>query len=546
MQKPNDQISSASEQIKHKEQLEHVKASIREADEVTKKNIAIQIKQEFLNNAPRTNKELWDAVKVLFDVRIPWRSTRDGFQAPFEWFSDIYFGRAEQSVGLAARGGGKTYTGSILQWMMMTYRDGWEARHAAANRAQSKVTQKNLYRFARDPVLRTVFKRGEVHKQEAWWNNFSNWEIVTGSIGGVSGQHPNSLFMDEIEFWDVDALEQSWAVPIARDGYLKVWAAFSTRQRSFGAMNWLVENAKKKDVKLYTWTAFETMQPCKECYAIAGAKHGTFEEKMSICNLWEDCHGERGIKSTGWIERKEVMKLKASMELQSWKTQGLCEKPSSSGLVLMNFEHAPKMQGGNYTYWRYQEELDGGAWFAVHDPAEGKKSVIYFIQVMDGATYIFDELIQNPCPNVATAKKAFIEKISKQGLPDPRIIIVDPHRPDAVADWRSSDVGGKTFYADVPPTDMASGGTQLIDKTLEILRKAILDGDGRRRFFVNPVTCTGAIKGIQEYHYPTDMNGVVTSDRPDKEYSDEIDPMRYWELWKATKYRDGRWKAFWA
>jgi hypothetical protein len=179
-------------------------------------------------------------------------------------------------------------------------------------------------------------------------------------------------------------------------------------------------------------------------------------------------------------------------------------------------------------------------WYAVHDPSEGKKSVIYFLQIYDGATYYFDEIVDPLCPDVTKAKQDFWEHCQRMGYGDPAVIVVDPHRTDAVATWKVGSKSGvgimHKYNADVPDTTEAGGVTQMLNKTLELLRQGICDGNGIRRIFVNPDYCPRAIRGIKEYHYPTDsITNEITSDKPDKAYSDEVDPFRYMEMYRATK-----------
>jgi hypothetical protein len=176
----------------------------------------------------------------------------------------------------------------------------------------------------------------------------------------------------------------------------------------------------------------------------------------------------------------------------------------------------------------------------VHDPSEGKKSVIYFIQRYDGMTFCFDELVDPLCPDVTKAKQDFYDHCLRMGYPDPAVIVVDPHRTDAVATWRVGSKSGTgimhKYNADVPDISGSSGVTQLLNKTLELLRQSICDGSNTRRLFINPEYCPRAIRATKEYHYPTDpVTNEIMSDIPDKAYSDEIDPLRYWEMYVITK-----------
>jgi hypothetical protein len=528
-------------------QDKEITSQIMALDDTTKKNVAIILRKETLNNAPKNSAELHRCVQSLWGISIPYTATAPGFNAPFEWFADVYFERAKTSVAMASRDSGKTYLATFLHYLKNTFNPNYSSRHAAANREQASVAAGYLHNYGQDEVLATAFD-GKPGKQEARWKNNGHWKIVTGSVAGVSGQHPSMASWDEIEFWNISAIEQTWAVPSERYGYQPIWAAFSTRQRSFGAMSWLVDEADSRGIQLYQWTAFETMRRCKTCVAIDNAPHGSDDEREKHCILWKACQGSRGLKSSGWKSRESVSDLCRKMggpDSVAWKTQGLCERPSSSGLVLHNFEHAYRNAEGNYTIWEYKPELP---WYAVHDPAEGKTSVIYFLQMYDDCTFIFDELVQDNCPDVTTAKQAFYEKCASLELPDPDIIVVDPHKTDAVATWKYGSTSGtgimKSYNADVPDTRKESGG-QLIRNGIEFLRREICDGSGTRRFFINPKTCPRAIRAVKEYHYPTSMNNVVESNDPDKEYSDEIDPMRYWVMYKLFKLRSRNYKIIW-
>jgi hypothetical protein len=358
-----------------------------------------------------------------------------------------------------------------------------------------------------------------------------NYVLSNGQLVSNSGQHPSAVYLDEIETWKIEDIEQTWAAPVAKDGHVAGWHGFSTRQRAFGAANWLTDVAKERNITVYTWTIFETLEKCKTCVAIDQHPNGSDAQRQTVCNLYEDCLGCRGTKSTGWIKLQDAQELKRSMSRASWVTQALCEKPSTHGLVLFNFEHMGRLQGGNLTAFTYQENLP---LYCCHDPAESKESCLYFIQIVDDVIYVFDELVQNPCANTSVTKMAFYEHCKQKGYKNPKIIIVDPRKTDAIADWRMGNVNGeglnKSYNAIGSPMDKASGGQQIAE-TIEYLRRQIQDGDDVRRLFVNHKQCPKLIQGIKEYHYPVNNNNEITSDTPSKEYSDRIDPLRYFVQW---------------
>ena len=541
-------VQEASDYQKHKAAKEEKKQKILSSIDTLSvddlKTINIQIKKDVLGTGPRNSSELHKCIEILFNVSVPLTATATDTVAPFQWISDVYFGKAVQSFAIGSRLSGKTFGASVLHYLLNTYRPNYSSRHAAANREQAKVASSYLRGFGQDEALSSVFD-GKPGNNEATWRNNSNMRVVTGSVAGVSSQHPTAAFWDEIEFWKKEAIEQSWYVPESKNGYNKLWVAMSTRQRSFGCANWLSQNAEAKGVTIYKWTVFETMQRCRSCRAIDQHPHGNDTDRQSACNLWSDCLGLRGTKSTGWVPLEEVQALKRSLTPESWGVQGVCNRPSSSGLVLVNFEHSYKIEGGNYSHFVYQPNLP---LYSAHDPAEGKKSCQYYIQIHDGCIYVFDEVIIDACPNTSTAKAAFYEHSKKMGYPDPQLIVVDPRRSDAIADWRQGTLTGegigRKYKAVASPMDEARGGV-LIARTIEYLRKQIQDGDGVRRLYVNPKQCPGLVNAISEYHYPTDMQNIIQSDTPDKEYSDEIDPLRYFVQYYNFVMKFGEFSIRW-
>lgn len=439
-------------------------------------------------------------------------------------------------VGLIGITTHNTYPASFITDMKCRLRPGYEAIHAGAIKTQAEVAQKYLLKFSQDPVLNPSF-RGRPSATRAVWKNGSMWSIVTGSMGGVSGQHPRQLTLDEIEFWEVEALEQSYATPSPSEEYPAQHHCFSTSQRSFGAANYLrgaIENGEK-DVKLYRWNCFETMQRCQTCECIKGGR--VVSEPMSVCGLWDVCKGLKGTKSSGWIPRKEVERMRKTLSREAFETQFLCSRPSSHGLVLFNFEHKLSLpndvHAGNLCRWGYTPDLP---LFCAHDPAEGQKSVLFFFQIYAGKVFLFDEIIIDNCFSVSVVKKKLYEHCVDKGYNLDPLIIVDPHRKDAGEDWRAgvaSGLGiGKSYRVDYP--DMTTGYAK-IEPGLELVRTLIANGAYERKFFVD-VRCKGVLNAIKEHHYKvTKTNEIIGAKEPDKPFKDEIDTIRYFLIWAAMQ-----------
>lgn len=508
-----------------------------------RKSFNIQLKQEALHSVPRNAEELWHCVKVLFDKEIPYTSTHPDFNAPFEWFSKLFFRKVPYSLAIASRGGSKTFNAAMLNYLNGYFYPNLKSVHSAATKVQAEVMASYLNDFDQDEVLGLGFKKNKVNKFSVEFQNTSTWRIVAGNMKSISGQHPVILTLDEIEFWPIDGLIQSLRVPLdGSGGQRKIWAGFSTRQRSFGGMNKMVDEAEERNIQVFKWSAFETMQRCKTCIAIDQEPNGNDESRQKVCNLWEDCHGERGTKATGWVSLSDVQEFKQSLKgnTAEWRTQGLCDRPSSHGLVLHNFEHGPKPEG-NYSDWEYRPELP---YYIAHDPAESKKSCMFFIQIYEDRIYIFDEIIQDQCSDTTQDKEALYAYIVGKQMAPPTLIIVDPRRPEVESIWKKgSEIGeglNYKFNALCPPIDDDNGGAKIY-MGIEYLRSQICAGDGKRYLFVNPGKCKGLVHAIKEYHYKMGTNNEILGDQnPDKAWSDEIDAVRYFVQYYQFVIRKGK------
>lgn len=430
-----------------------------------------------------------------------------------------------------------SFPAAILTQLKCMYRPGYEAVLAAAERKQAQVSQKYLAKFYRNPELKASFakKPGET---KAEWKNGSSWAIVTGSTSGVSGQHPAQLCLDEIEFWEVEAIEQAFSCAKSHGDYPANLQMFSTRQRSYGCSNYLTNKIESgdKNIKLYKWTIFEAMRRCPTCLCVKGGN--VINQPEKTCILWEDCKGLRATKSSGIYTREEICAIKEQVSEGVWQTQYLCLRPSSHGLVLYNFGHEEispqEMTKGNYCAWEYDPALP---YFICHDPAEGQKSVCTFFQVYNGKIFVFDELVDPECFSVTKVKNDVYERIMERGYGMPMKVIVDPHRTDAGKEWMTGTLTGegqnRKFSVEYPSME---NGYNEIEIGLELLRTFISDGSGRRRFFINKAKCPQLINAIREHHYKTGKDNILNDNAaPSNAYKDEVDTFRYLVIWGTNK-----------
>lgn len=430
-----------------------------------------------------------------------------------------------------------TYPSTIMTYMFSRFRKDYESITAGALKKHSAVSQKYLRGFFKDPALKPYFSKSPT-ATSAEWVTGSTWNIVTGTTSGISGDHPQLLCMDEIEFWPIDAIGQALSLPISKGENKAQLHMFSTRQKAYGSSNWLTTQIEsgEKDIKLYSWSIFEVMQPCKSCLCIKGGR--TISEPEKTCTLWDDCRGVKGMKSTGIYTREYVCKKKKDLTQEEWETQYLCLRPSSHGLVLYNFSHEEMAPGdinkGNYCAWEY---LPDQPYYIIHDPAEGHKSVMIFVQFWNDRMFIFDEIIDKESYSITKCKVQLQERIKEMGYAYPEFIIPDPHRTDAGKEWTdgspSGTGSGRSYKVQYPKME---GDYKNIEPGIDLLRTAILNGSGKRSLYINKKNCPGIIDAVREHHYKTGMdNSLSDAAKPDAAFKDEVDTMRYGVIWAKQR-----------
>lgn len=377
-----------------------------------------------------------------------------------------------------------------------------------------------------------------------------NFFLANGQLVSNSGQHPNLLTIDEIEFMELDALEQSFACPVDRHGYKKGWHGFSTRQRAFGSMNYLTSAAETGDKQIVTYTSsiFEAMQRCVTCIAIDAEPHGSDMARNKVCPLWEYCRGEKATKSTGFIPRQYVLDAQSTLSRDGFETQYLCLRPTTQGLVLPNFVHEfmspQEIDKGNYTRLEY---IPDQPFYVCTDPAEGGKCVIVLFQVFRGRIFVFDSIILPQCFTTGEAKVALYERCIERQYPlkDLECVVCDPHRLDAVKDWANGDkngIGAGRAYKTAIP--VLEGDLAKIEPGLEVLRRYIRSASGTVRLYINKNYNAALILAIRENHYRMDKtNNVVQGSEQAKQYKDEIDTLRYMVIWVDQKFNRGNFQT---
>lgn len=273
------------------------------------------------DDGPQTDDELHAWIRVNIGVDIPRVSVCPDHQAPFQFLADLYFERVASALGLANRGGSKTFVVAILHFLNCTFKPGCEALSFGATEAQGNRCYGNIedWCYVRDSETGRKteavknFIDGKPMKSETNWRTGSKVEVVAGTPTAVSGPHPAKSHADEVDQMDRATWDQSRGMAVTNRAtgplpqFMKLLGyeaippqdiVTSTRNSRHGLMQELIDEIYEDEhegniaqFKLYIWCIWETIAEVPHCRGadpVARAKRlkelGRDPKELCDCN----------------------------------------------------------------------------------------------------------------------------------------------------------------------------------------------------------------------------------------------------------------------
>ena len=228
---------------------------------------------------PRTKEQLHKYVKQVFGFHIPRRAVCPEHQAPFEVLVELFFEMERRLLVLANRGGGKTRLLSIAHFLKSRFKDRNWIVHVGAIELQAK----RCYDYVREYAMDNEYLSPAVVSTLMSITRFTNQsriEVLPGTLNSLSGPHPPIACADEVEWWPWINLQQFIGMPMSTPEILAQTIYASTRQKVFGTMQRLLDDASKMRLTTHAWCIFETLKP--PC-----------PYSSPECPMWRDCEGRR-------------------------------------------------------------------------------------------------------------------------------------------------------------------------------------------------------------------------------------------------------------
>ncbi len=473
---------------------------------------AIHAHDSLRTAAPPTKRDLRRYLSLFLGMDIPYRRMCQSHSSPMDYLWHAFFegGRhGGDAVVWASRGGGKTMLGAAATLLDCVFKPGCQVRILGGSLEQSRRMYEYFTRFVE--MGYSGMLKGRARKTGCEFANGSAVEILTQSARNVRGRHVQKLRCDEVELFDRDVLTAAKFVTCSAAGAGASMEILSTMHKPYGLMHEEVTAAQSRGTSVFKWCLWEVIEKC-------------MGRSCSQCPLAGDCGG-RAKEACGYFRIDDAIQQMQRSSRSAWESEMLCIRPSVQDAVFGDFDASAHVREVDYDpNLPLYRAID----FGFVNPF-----VCLWVQVDgSGTVRVIDEYVRSRASIEANVTAV------KAGTPchEERVAgtFCDP------AGAGANDVTGTS-----PVKELRAMGIEAryrksgILEGVELIRRALRDGEGRSKLIVSP-RCVRLIEALECYHYP---DGAA-KELPQKDgvYDHPIDALRYFFVnyqrsWKMTVIR---------
>ena len=475
-------------------------------------------------HSPRyTHDGLHAWMREYLGLKVPRKAICAHHIAPFEYIKRAYFEPAGDVVVWASRGGGKTRLGAAATILDLLHKQGVQVRILGGSMEQSLKMWEHLVpdleRCQVDHDRRTF--GGRVVELR----NGSRAAVLPQSERAVRGLRVQKLRCDEVDLfeqpiWDAAQLVtrsvelrrsngERLRQPADMERVSGVVEALSTYHNPWGQMSRVIDRAIAQGTPVLKWCVLDVLEKCPP------------ERDCKTCPLWEDCQG-RAKEAEGFFSIDDAIVQKRRVSLEMWKSEMLCERPSTSGAVFKTFSREKHVREHELERSRWRE-LALGVDFGFNAPFVG----LWIVTTHDGEFWVVDEHVRRE-----QVMHEHIAEIEGRRWGRPRWIGCDPAGSGANDQTAESNIDllRRRGYR------VRTRGSKIVDG-IELIRAALQPAAGAPVLFVHE-RCANLIKALECYHYNPRMRGE--NPEKDGEHDHLIDALRYFFLNRARGEAVGR------
>ena len=393
-----------------------------------KKKLTAEI---FLRSGINTIGELKLVLKNLLDIEIPdsRMCNNKTHSTPFKLFSDMFFGKVNDAIGLANRSGGKSCDAGLLTFLKSIW-PGSSTRILGGSVDQSDKSYQAFAGCWEKSELGPKLLKTDVQIKKTKLKNKAEVEILTASLKSVRGPHQPNLILDEIEEMEEKIMNAALSQPQSEGGMKSSTLRLSTRHKAGGLMSQVIETHEEKHLALYIWCIWEVIESCKDY-------------SCSRCPLSSICPGKQIKNATGYYTIEDLIKKMYQLDEESLESEWFCEKPSRKGLVYSKFDEDTHIIDCDFnSSLPIALSIDWGG----IDPFV----VLVWQKIKGRGDVIVDEIYQGNTTNQAIIQICKSKPWWKYAQGQPAYC--DPARQDLIAEWRAIGInatGRKSTLDDI-------------------------------------------------------------------------------------------------
>jgi hypothetical protein len=479
---------------------------------------------------PTNDQELWEWLRDVLGLRYARTVTTEGHRPLFEFVADVFFGRENKVLIRSCRGSGKTISYAALCLLNTVFKEDFDIVYIGGSEQQSK--QGYAY-YAGDPekegfvgfIRRDSFKdmlAGEPMVSKTALKNGSRVEIRTGgSDKSVSGPHPVTLLVDELDHIQMSTLNTALQMPISRGPYPSQTVMASSQYASFGTLQTLLDEAPSRGIKVYECDLFDIMQPCGRSYPRQCQDCPLYEWHNPYTGKKEELCKGRGAKSDGHYAYKDACdKILITTDLETFALQMLLLRGTSQGLVYNTFNKDTHVRafppsGVDLSKWKCWAGID----LRTHGRIEVMAEAPEILKNGKKLRWVIDEWTDDQSTPSTIRKAAFEmrEDVRARWGLELDVFWMEPSAADEATDWQKTGLNGR-----ITPKEVRN-----VIYGIKQVRDALLDVDGNASLFFDP-RCARLIEEVgKKYRCVQKPDGAFDRDRPEKKFDHASDSMRY-------------------
>lgn len=491
------------------------------------------------DEAPATKDELHSWIKRHLGYDVPRIAVCPDHCAPLDALWELWSEEVRAMVLIAGRGCGKSHLAATWLKLNAKFRPLCECVAVGAIREQAQRIYESLRALIRkDGEVDVVERHPEIVEsiqKRTRWRNGSEVSVITGSISGVNGPHPQKVVFDEAELAEPGVYEESRAMAVSKDGIRAQDLTTSTRKYAHGRMQKLAQSITEAEARgeeppavLRVFCCFETAANVPNCGDGCGCDRiikGEWDDGSP--RRFSDVCGGKLARASGWVPLADLQATFKNTERSFWESQHQCIRPSTEGLVIPNFSRERHVLRG------WQPDPANGPIYTSTDFGFSNPACVLWCQVLnqdivlpvagrpgvervlrEGARVIFDGIYVAQMTSEKLAEMVHArEQAWRQKFSGFRVSLRfgDDQARDAKGIWASRGLIIRRF------------ATKDVKLQIGYIREAFGDG----MLFIDsrvPMLC----EELEMWHYPDRRTNLIDDpELPVKDFDHAVDALKY-------------------